>query len=145
MFKQLKRNDGFTLLELMIVIAVIGLIATLVATNVSRRFDEAKVSATKVQVKQLGVVLDDFRRLCNFYPTTDQGLQALVEKPTVGRDCKNYDPEGFLKDKKVPKDAWDNDFIYESDGNKYVIRSLGADGAPGGDGFNKDISSDDPN
>jgi general secretion pathway protein G len=145
MFKQLKKNDGFTLLELMIVIAVIGLIATLVATNVSRRFDEAKVSATKVQVKQLGVVLDDFRRLCNFYPTTDQGLQALVEKPTVGRDCKNYDPEGFLKDKKVPKDAWDNDFIYESDGSKYVIRSLGADGAPGGDGFNKDISSDDPN
>lgn len=136
-------NEGFTLIELLIVIAVIGLIATLVGTNVMKRFDEAKINATKVQMRQLGVILDDFRRVCGFYPTTDQGLNALIEKPTTGRDCKGYDPEGFIKDHKVPKDAFGNDFTYESDGTKYVIRSLGSDNQPGGTGAAADISSDE--
>lgn len=128
-------QQGFTLIELLIVIAVIGLIGTLVATNVMKRFDEAKVGATQAQIRQLGVVLDDFRRVCGFYPSTEQGLDALVKAPQ-GRECKNYDPEGFVKGGHVPRDAWGNDFTYESDGNHYVIKSNGS-------GNGKLISSED--
>lgn len=134
-------QKGFSLIELMIALAVMALAMSFVVTNVMKRFDEAKVSATKIQIKQLGVVLDDYRRVCGTYPTSDQGLDALVKAPTVGRLCKNYDPEGFIK--KVPQDAWNNDFDYKSDGNKYVIKSFGADGKEGGEGINKDISSED--
>lgn len=133
-------NRGFSLIEMLIVIALMGLVGTFVATNVMRRYEEAKFNATKVQMRQLGTILDDFRRVCGFYPTTDQGLEALVKAPS-GRECKNYDPEGFIK--KVPKDGWDRDFIYESDGNKYILKSNGGDGKAGGDSFDKDISSED--
>lgn len=133
-------QSGFTLIEMMIVMAIIALIAGFVGTKVIRRYDESRVSATKIQIKQLGVILDDFRRVCGFYPTTEQGLDALVKAP-AGRTCKNYDPEGFIK--RIPQDAWNNDFVYSSDGSKYLIKSLGADGREGGEGLDKDISSDD--
>lgn len=139
--RYLRQESGFTLIEMMIVLAIIALVGSFVTTKIIRHFDEAKVTATKIQIRQLGTILDDFRRVCSFYPTTDQGLDALVHAPSGGRTCKNYDPEGFIK--KVPQDSWSHDFIYESDGNKYKITSYGADGQPGGDGFNKDITSDD--
>ena len=135
-------QSGFSLIEMLIVIALMALVGTFVATNVIRKFDKAKVDATKIQIKQLGVILDDFRRVCGFYPTTEQGLDALIKAP-AGRECKNYDPEGFIKEKKVPKDAWNNDFIYESDGNKYTLKSLGRDNKAGGDDLDADLSSDD--
>ena len=136
---------GFTLIELLIVIAVIGLLGTIVTINIMGKFDEAKVNTTKIQIRQLGVVLDDFRRVCGFYPTTDQGLDALIHQPTGGRPCKNYDPDGFIKDHKLPQDGFGNDFLYTSDGSSYEIRSLGKDGQPGGTGSNADISSNDVN
>ncbi len=132
---------GFTLIELMIVVAIIALIGSFVGLKVSKRYDEAKVDATKVQIKQLGVVLSDFRRMCGFYPSTEQGLDALVKAPTIGRPCKNYDSDGYLK--KVPQDAWNNDFSYTSNGSTYEIKSWGADGKEGGTGIDKDISSND--
>lgn len=133
---------GFTLMEMLIVIALIGMVGSFVAVKVMRSYDQAKVDSTKIQMKQLGTILEDFRRVCGFYPTTEMGLDALVHKEALaGRECKNYDPEGFVK--RVPKDAWDHDFSYMSDGNKFTIKSLGADGQEGGEGFNKDISSDD--
>ncbi|MBI3535396.1 MAG: type II secretion system protein GspG, partial [Deltaproteobacteria bacterium] len=89
-------------------------------------------------------ILDQFKMDCSFYPTTDQGLESLVSKPVSGRECKKYDLDGYVKDKKIPKDAWGNDFRYISDGNKYTLVSLGSDGQEGGDGVNKDISTDDP-
>lgn len=140
---QMIRNErGFSLIEMLIVMALMALVGTFVATNVIRKYDQAKVDAAKIQIKQVGVILDDFRRVCGFYPTMEQGLEALI-KPPAGRECKNYDPEGFIKDKKVPQDPWGNEFNYTSDGNKYTLKSLGADGKEGGDGFDKDISSDD--
>ena len=96
-----KKEAGFTLIEMMIVMAIIALLGSFVTTKIIRRFDQAKVDATKIQIKQLLLVLDDFRRVCGFYPTTEQGLDALIKAP-VGRECKNYDPEGFLSSKKVP-------------------------------------------
>ncbi len=144
MKRQSKLNDtrGFTLTEMLIVIALIGVIGTFVTTNIIARFNTAKVDATKVQMQNLGVILDDFNRVCGFYPTTDQGLEALIKQP-AGRECKNYDPNGFIKGGRVPKDGWSNEFTYVSDGNKYTLNSLGADNKEGGDGNDKDLSSDE--
>jgi len=136
------RQAGFTLTEMLIVIALIGVIMTLVSSNIIGKFNSAKVDTTKIQMRQLGVILDDFNRVCGFYPTTDQGLEALVKAPS-GRECKNYDPAGFIKDGKVPKDGWGNDFLYESEGSKYKLSSLGADNKVGGEGNDKDLASDD--
>ncbi len=137
-------QSGFTLTEMLIVIALIALVGTFATTQVMNRFNQSKVNATKIQIKQLGVILDDFRRECGFYPLTDMGLDALVKKPAGGaRECKNYDPEGYIKGGKIPKDGFDNDFIYTSDGNKYEIKSLGNDHTEGGEGIDKDISSTD--
>ena len=132
---------GFSLMEIMIVIAILGLLGTFVATKVMSRFTEAKVDSTKIQMRQLGTVLDDFYRVCGFYPLTDQGLDALIKKPE-GRDCKNYDPDGFLKDNKIPNDGFGYDFLYTSDGTKYQVKSLGNDNKEGGNGPDADIASD---
>jgi general secretion pathway protein G len=136
---------GFTLTEMLIVIALIALVGTFAVGQVMNRFNESKVKATKIQMKGLGTILDDFRRECGFYPLTDQTLEALITKPTGGRECKNYAPEGYIggNSKRVPKDGFDNDFIYTSDGNKYELKSLGNDGQEGGAGIDKDINSNE--
>lgn len=140
--KIIRFERGFSLVEMLIVIALIGLIGTFVITNVTGKFIRAKADSTKIVMRQLGVALDDFYRECGFYPTTDQGLDALVGAPQ-GRECKNFSPDGYLKGTKVPKDPFGNDFLYESDGMKYVITSLGNDGKQGGEGNEKDIRSDE--
>lgn len=136
-------TSGFTLVEMLIVITLIGFITAMVTGNVMARFGRAKVDNTKIAMRNLTLVLDDYKRECNFYPTTDQGLQALIQAPTVEPLCKNYLPEGYLKDKRVPKDSWDSEYIYESDGRKFVLKSFGADKKEGGEGNDKDLSSDD--
>ena len=137
-------QSGFTLTEMLIVIALIALVGTFATTQIMNRYNSSKVKATKIQMKQLGVILDDFRRECGFYPTTEMGLEALIKKPLGGtRDCKNYDPEGYIHGGTIPKDGFDNDFIYVSEGNKFELKSLGNDKAEGGEGIDKDISSND--
>jgi general secretion pathway protein G len=138
----INNESGFTLIEMMIVLAIIGLVMSFVGTNIIRRYDQSRVDGTKIQIRQLGVVLDDFRRVCGRYPTTVEGLDALIKAPQ-SLNCKNYDPEGFLKERKIPEDAWGRPFLYESDGNKYVVKSLGANGKGDGEGVNKAITSDD--
>ena len=138
-----KDRSGFTLTEMLVVIALIALVGTFATGQIMNRFQSAKVNATQIQIKQLGSILDTFKLQCGFYPLTDQGLDALIHKPTGGRDCKNYDPSGYIREGKVPKDAWDNDFQYFSDGTTYEIKSLGSDGKEGGDGVDKDLSSKD--
>ena len=135
--------SGFTLTEMLIVIAVIGLIGTFVASNLINKYQKAKVDATRIQMTQLGNVLEQFKLECGFSHLTDQGLDALLHKPAGGRECKNYDPDGYIKGGKLPKDGFGFDFLYESDGNKFVIKSLGSDGKEGGEGFDKDIASDE--
>jgi len=135
-----KKNEGFTLIEMLIVIALLGMVAAFVGSNIFSKFDKAKVDSTKIQMKQLITALKDYRRICNSYPDTDQGLDALVQKPEVGNECKNWEQSM----EKLPKDSWNKEFIYESDGRKFTLISLGQDGAEGGEETAKDISSDDP-
>ncbi|MEE2670090.1 MAG: type II secretion system major pseudopilin GspG [Bdellovibrionota bacterium] len=146
MSKQLVSNSpilasqkGMSLIEILIAITLLGIVGTFVATNVLTSLEEGKYDSAKIQIQNLGGALKDFKRRCGIYPTTEQGLEALVEAPTSGRECKRYRP---IID-KLPLDPWDTPFQYESDGKTYVIRSLGADGFEGGEDFDKDISSED--
>jgi general secretion pathway protein G len=134
---------GFTLTEMLVVIALIGMIGAFVTSKVMDQFSKAKVDSAKIQIRQLGTILDTFKLQCGFYPETDQGLDALVKKPAGGRECKNYDSSGYVKDGKIPKDPWDHDYQYFSDGNSYELKSLGSDAKEGGEGLNADISSKD--
>ena len=133
---------GFSLIELMIVIGILGLLIGLVGPKLISNFDKAKVDTTRVQMKQIATVLKNYRLDCGSYPTTEQNLDALITKPASGQECKNYAPGGYM-DKKVPKDAWDRDFLYSSDGNTFEIKSLGADRKEGGVDYNADITVGD--
>jgi len=135
-------TKGFTLTEMLIVIALIAMIGTFAIGQIMGNFSKAKVNASKIQMKNLGVVLDNFKLDCGFYPTSDQGIEALATKPGGGRECKNYDPNGYVKGGKIPNDGFGNPFLYESDGSKYVLKSLGNDNKEGGEGEDKDLSSD---
>lgn len=137
--KKNRMNEaGFSLIELMIVIGILGLLIGLVGPRLMSSFDKAKVDTTRVQMKQIATTLKNFRLDCGSYPTSDQGLDALVNKPTSGPECKNFAPGGYM-DKRVPKDAWDQDFLYSSDGNTFEIKSTGADKKLGGADHYSDI------
>ena len=139
----LKDNRGFTLIEIMVVIVILALLAALVGPRIMGRSDDAKIADTKVQIRNIESALKLYKLDNGNYPTTEQGLQALVEKPTVGQIPKNYKAEGYLESKKVPQDPWKNDFIYLSPGEHgdYDLCSYAADGVKGGEGINADICS----
>jgi general secretion pathway protein G len=137
-------QQGFTLTEIMIALAIIALIAGVVGTQVMKRLDQAKVSTAKIQMKAFESALDDYYRDNGQYPTTEQGLEALINKPATAPEPKNYDSNGYLKitseTKEVPKDPWSNDYKYDSEGpTKYKITCFGQDGAAGGESLAKDI------
>lgn len=134
-----KKEAGFSLIELMIVIGIMGLLIGVIGPNLIAKFTKAKVDTTKVQMKQIASVLKSYRLDCNLYPTTDQGLEALLNKPASGTECKNYAPGGYMGG-KMPKDGWDKEFIYSSaDGSNFEIKSLGADMKAGGTDNDADI------
>jgi len=139
----LRDNRGFTLIEIMVVVVILALLAALVGPKIIGRSDEAKVDAAKVQVRNLESALKYYKLDNGVYPTTEQGLQALLEKPTVGQIPKNYRAGGYLDSKSVPKDPWKDDFVYISPGDHgdYDLCSYGADGVKGGEGNNADICS----
>jgi general secretion pathway protein G len=141
--KIIASQSGMSLIEILIALTLLGLAGTFVAGKVIERLAEGQVQTAKIQIRSLSERLKEFRRDCNFLPTTDQGLEALVEKPTGGRECKRYAPGGYIDGGKVPLDPWDGEYIYESDGKTFTIISLGADGAEGGEGADADISSKD--
>jgi general secretion pathway protein G len=143
MFKTLKESRGFTLIELMVVIVILSLLAVLVGPKIIGRSDDAKVADAKVQIRNLETALKLYKLDSGNFPTTEQGLQALVSKPTAGKIPNNYKAEGYLENKNVPKDPWGNDYIYLSPGEHgdYDLYSFGADGVHGGDGKNADIES----
>lgn len=136
-----RAQKGFTLIEIMVVIVILGVLAALVVPNIMGRPDEARVTAAQSDIRSISNALDLFK-LDNFgYPTTDQGLDGLVTKPAGSPEPKNWNPDGYLK--KVPKDPWGNEYQYLSPGahGKFDLYSFGADGREGGEGVNADINS----
>ena len=143
MKKIIRDNRGFTLIEIMVVIVILALLAALVAPKIIGRSDDAKIADTKVQIRNIETGLKLYKLDSGFYPTTEQGMQALVEKPTVGQIPNNWRAEGYLESKKIPKDPWGNDYVYLSPGEHgdYDLCSYGADGVKGGEGKSADICS----
>ena len=139
--KTFRQAKGFTLIEVMVVLAIIGGIMALVATNILGSASEARIKTTKTQMKIIESALEMYRMDNYVYPTTEQGLDALIKKPTSSPEPKNYKAEGYLKGNKMPTDAWGNDFLYFNEKGKYEIVSLGLDGQEGGEGEAADISS----
>jgi general secretion pathway protein G len=140
---QLKDNRGFTLIELMVVIIILGVLAIYVGPKIMGRPEEAKQVKARVDISALETALKMYKLDNGIYPTTDQGLQALVEKPETGNVPRKWKDGGYLEKSKVPKDPWGNDFVYLSPGahGDFDIISYGSDGVPGGEGQNKDINS----
>ncbi|MBT0664031.1 type II secretion system major pseudopilin GspG [Geobacter pelophilus] len=134
-------NRGFTLIEIMVVIVILALLAALVGPKLIGRTDDAKVTDTKVQIKNMETALKLYKMDTGAYPSTEQGLNALVTMPTTGVIPKNYKEGGYLESKKVPKDPWGNDYVYLSPGEHgdYDICSFGGDGVKGGEGKGSDI------
>ncbi|MFN5177054.1 type II secretion system major pseudopilin GspG [Limnohabitans sp.] len=130
---------GFTLIELMVVLAIIGVLAALIVPNVLGRADEARVTAARTDVGNLMQALKLYRLDNQRYPSNDQGLQALIARPTAEPVPANWKP--YLE--KLPRDPWGRPYPYLNPGLKgeVDVLSLGADGQPGGDGFNADIGS----
>ena len=128
----MKKRRGFTLIEIMVVVVIIGLLSALVGPRLIGQSEEAKKKTTFTQISQLDQVLGLFHLDNGFYPTTDQGLDALVKQPTSPPEALNYKKGGYMK--KVPKDAWGREFIYVCPGEHgdYDISSYGPDGQEGG-------------
>lgn len=136
-----RRQGGFTLIEVMVVIVIIGIMAALVVPNLAGRQDQAQVTAAKSDLRSIGNALELYK-LDNFsYPSTEQGLDALVSKPAGFPEPKNWAPGGYVK--KVPTDPWGNPYRYISSGDGFQLYTLGADGQEGGEGYASDIAFED--
>lgn len=133
-------QKGFSLIEILIVLTLISILGTFVVGKVFDWLYEGQVNATRIQMKNLSDRLKEFYRNCYFYPTSEQGLESLIEKPSSGRDCKRYKPGGYLDQEIIPDDPWGNPYVYTSDGKTYNIISYGQDGEEGGEEKDVDIS-----
>ena len=135
---------GFTLVEMLVVIAIIGILAGLVFVNLGGKAGEARVTAADFQIKQIETALKIYRTELGRYPTQAQGLSALVQQPTIEPVPKRYPIEPYLEGGVVPLDPWDSAYIYLTPGRQsepYEIISYGNDGEPGGEGESADLSS----
>ncbi len=132
---------GFTLIELMVVIVILGVLAGLVLPRIVDQPDKARVVKAKMQIESLSMALKQYKLDNGFYPSTEQGLRALKEKPSIGRVPQNYPAKGYLD--SVPKDPWGRDYVYICPGEHgdFDLISLGADREEGGEGVNADIKS----
>jgi general secretion pathway protein G len=136
-------NRGFTLIELMVVIVILGILAGLIVPRIMSRPEEARQSKARIQIESLETALKLYKLDSGSYPTTEQGLQALVEPPTIGNLPRKWREGGYLEKGQVPKDPWGNDYVYLSPGTHgdYDLFSFGSDGEAGGEGKDKDITS----
>ena len=136
-------NRGFTLIELMVVIIILGILAMWVAPKIMSRPGEARQVKARLDIQNLENALKLYKLDNGVYPTTEQGLQALVEQPESGTIPKKWKPGGYLEKGRVPKDPWGNDFVYLSPGlhSDFDLISYGLDGVPGGEDENKDVNN----
>jgi len=139
----MNNNKGFTLLEIIVVVFILSLLAAIVAPKIIGRTDDARIAQAKIQIKNFETALKLFKLDNGFYPSTEQGLASLAEKPTSGQIPQKYREGGYLEQKKIPPDPWGNAYVYICPGLRadYDIISYGADGKEGGEGKDADINS----
>lgn len=136
-------NQGFTLIEIMVVMVILGILAGLIVPRIMGRPEEARRTKARIQMESIETALKLYKLDNGVYPSTEQGLQALVEPPSVGQLPRRWREGGYLEKRKVPKDPWGNDYVYLSPGlhGDFDLISYGADGEPGGEGKDKDLNS----
>ena len=133
-----KHRRGFTLIEVMIVVIILGLLASLVVPNIVGKSEDAKQKLVCVQMKGIAESLNLFRADNGMYPATEEGLAALMHNPNPQK-YKSYSSSGYLGGKSLPKDPWKNQFVYTNSGSSFEITSHGSDGVEGGSDDGKDI------
>jgi len=134
---------GFTLIEILVVVFILSLLVAVVAPRLIGRADDAKIAAARQQIGNFETALKLFKLDNGFYPSTEQGLEALISRPTTGRIPTRYREGGYLEKKEIPNDPWGRPYVYISPGlhGDYDIISYGADGEEGGEGADADITS----
>ncbi len=139
--KLTRRSKGFTLIEIMVVLVIMGILASFVVPKIMSRVDDARVSQAKQDISTMMNALKLYKLDNQRFPTTEQGLQSLITKPTTGPAANGYKSEGYLD--KLPKDPWGNQYQYSSPGLKSEVEiyTLGKDGQQGGVGYDADIGS----
>ncbi len=138
-----KVRAGFTMVELMAVLIILGLLATVVVRNFMGQTDKARVITTKANLKTLHYAVKQFKMETGRYPTEEDGLEELIVQPS---DVENWQPDGYLDSTEIPEDGWGEEFIYErypEAGGAFVIKSYGADKEEGGEGYDTDLFSTD--
>jgi general secretion pathway protein G len=134
-FRQIKNHKGMTLIEIMIVLAILGLLVAFLAPQVMGRLNKARVETAKLSLAETSKALQAFNLDCGRYP---ESLEFLT-KPDPS--CGNWGPDPYAK--KTPKDPWSSDLVYSVDGNSFTLKSLGADKKQGGSGYDKDLNLDE--
>lgn len=136
-------EQGFTLIELMVVIVILGILAGLIVPRIMDKPEEARRTQAAVQIQSLEQALKFYKLDNGQYPTTEQGLQALVEAPATGKLAKKWREGGYLEKSTVPKDPWDGEFVYLCPGlhGDFDLSSYGADGEAGGEGKDADVTN----
>jgi general secretion pathway protein G len=140
--QRIARRDGFTLIEIMAVVLIIGLLTTLVGIAIIPQIDKGRVTTARTQIKNLEAALETYRMDNARFPTTEQGLHALIEAPP---DVRNFQTGGYLRERRIPVDPWGNPYQYEAPGqhndHSFDLWSWGADGSPGGADVDADIGN----
>jgi len=136
-------DHGFTLLEIIVVVFILSLLVAIVAPKIIGRTDDARIADAKVQIRNFETALKLYKLDNGFYPETEQGLEALIAKPSSGKVPERYKEDGYLEQKKIPLDPWGQPYMYVSPGvhGDFDIMSYGADGKEGGEGKDADISN----
>jgi len=139
----LGNNKGFSFIELMVVVVILGILAGMIVRRYMGRTDDAKVVKAKVDIAAIETSLKMYKLDNGFYPTTQQGLKALIEKPTTDPVPENWAKNGYLEKNNLPADPWGRAYLYLCPGvhGEYDMLSYGADGAPGGSDHNQDIKN----
>jgi len=144
MIRLMRNTAGFTLIEIMVVIIILGLLAAIVMPRIVGETDRARYEQARVQMRILEDALKRYKLDSGRFPTTEQGLEALVAKPSTGAVPRTYAEGGYLDKPEIPLDPWGNQYVYISPGQHgpdYDLKSFGADGLEGGEGYDEDLES----
>ena len=144
MTRRIRNTAGFTLIEIMVVIIILGLLAAIVMPRIVGETDRARYEQAKVQMRILEDALKRYKLDNGRFPTTEQGLESLVQKPTIGVVPRSWPTGGYLDKPEIPVDPWGNKYVYISPGQHgpdYDLKSYGADGIEGGEEYDQDVES----